>query len=102
MYSTLSFLQFLRKLMLQLRFFNTWKKSTARGASFFKSIIGISRNKFGELTGVPVLLNTSFNIQEPIVNSPTDAIKTFLNSDVDVLSIESFICDESWRKKING
>jgi len=35
---------------------------------------------FDELTGVPILTNTSFNIQEPIVCSPSDAINTFLRS----------------------
>ena len=36
-------------------------------------------------TGVPVLLNTSFNIQEPIVCTPEDAISTFQRCDVDYL-----------------
>ena len=47
--------------------------------------------RFGELTGVPVLLNTSFNIQEPIVYSPENAIATFKNSGVDYLIIENFL-----------
>ena len=47
--------------------------------------------EFGKITGVPVLLNTSLNIQEPIVYSPIDAIKTFTNSGVDVLVIGSYI-----------
>ena len=58
-------------------------------------------SNFGEKTGVPVLLNTSFNIQEPIVYSPKDAILTFLNSNVDLLVLGSFICDNSWRKNAN-
>jgi carbamoyltransferase len=42
--------------------------------------------KFGEATGVPVLLNTSFNLRgEPIVNTPQNAINTFLKSGIDVL-----------------
>ena len=42
--------------------------------------------RFGELTGVPVLLNTSFNIKgEPIVNTPQNAIDTFLTSGLDAL-----------------
>ncbi|MCL4216580.1 MAG: carbamoyltransferase [Candidatus Hydrogenedentes bacterium] len=45
---------------------------------------------FGELTGVPVLLNTSFNIQEPIVCTPEEAIATFLQSDVDALVMGDF------------
>lgn len=41
---------------------------------------------FQELSGVPVLLNTSFNLGgEPIVESPEDAMKTFKNSNIDVL-----------------
>ncbi len=45
---------------------------------------------FGELTGVPILLNTSFNDKdEPIVETAEDAVKTFLGSDMDVLLIGS-------------
>jgi carbamoyltransferase len=42
--------------------------------------------KFGEATGTPVVLNTSFNLRgEPIVTSPGDALKTFYNSGLDLL-----------------
>ncbi len=42
--------------------------------------------RFGQLTGVPVLLNTSFNLRgEPVVNEPKDAIKTFQWSNMDCL-----------------
>ena len=48
--------------------------------------------KFGQATGVPVLLNTSFNLRgEPIVNSPADAFKTFSNSGIDVLVLDHFV-----------
>lgn len=47
--------------------------------------------EFGRLTGVPVLLNTSFNIQEPIVYSPTDAIASFVASGVDVLVLGDYL-----------
>jgi carbamoyltransferase len=40
---------------------------------------------FDECTGVPVLLNTSFNVREPIVCTPEDAVRTFLASEVDCL-----------------
>lgn len=41
---------------------------------------------FGERTGVPVLLNTSFNVAgEPIVETPADAIRCFLGTDIDAL-----------------
>lgn len=48
--------------------------------------------RFGQLTGVPVLLNTSFNLRgEPIVSSPRDAWNTFCNSDIDMLVLGSFV-----------
>lgn len=52
--------------------------------------------RFKELTGVGALLNTSFNLKgEPIVNSPANAVKTFLNSKIDILVMENFICRPS-------
>jgi carbamoyltransferase len=48
--------------------------------------------KFGEATGIPVLLNTSFNLRgEPIVNSPQDALRTFANSGIDQLVMGPFL-----------
>lgn len=47
---------------------------------------------FDELSGCPLLLNTSFNVRgEPIVCTPTDAINGFLNTHLDVLAIGSFL-----------
>ena len=46
-------------------------------------------NEFKKLTGIPLLLNTSFNVQEPIVCSPQDAINTFNNSNFDALCLEN-------------
>ena len=47
---------------------------------------------FGEATGVPIVLNTSFNLRgEPIVNTPLEAFNTFRNSDIDMLVIGSHI-----------
>jgi len=48
-------------------------------------------HKFEELTGVPVLLNTSFNENEPIVQTPAEAIDCFLRTQMDVLSISGFV-----------
>lgn len=45
--------------------------------------------EFERLTGVPALLNTSFNIQEPIVCSPRDAIRTFKSASFDALVLEN-------------
>lgn len=48
--------------------------------------------KFGELTGVPVLLNTSLNIRgEPIVRTPGDAVQAYLGSDMDALFIGPYL-----------
>ncbi len=44
-------------------------------------------DRFEALTGVPVLLNTSFNIQEPIVCTPKEALTTFSASGVDALAL---------------
>ena len=45
---------------------------------------------FGKLTGVPVIINTSFNKQEPIVARPEEAVSCFLRTDMDVLVIGDF------------
>lgn len=48
--------------------------------------------RFGQATGTPVLLNTSFNLRgEPIVNTPRNAFNTFVGSDIDVLVLGNFI-----------
>lgn len=47
--------------------------------------------EFQNITGIPLILNTSLNIQEPIVNSPDDAIKTFLKSKIDYLAIGNYL-----------
>lgn len=46
-------------------------------------------NEFKKLTGIPMLLNTSFNVQEPIVCTPQDAISTFKNAQFDALVLEN-------------
>jgi carbamoyltransferase len=53
--------------------------------------------RFGQATGIPVVLNTSFNLKgEPIVNSPADAFDTFFNSDMDTLVLENFLIEKSF------
>lgn len=48
--------------------------------------------EFGKLSGVSVVLNTSFNIKgEPIVESPQDAINCFLKTNIDVLVLKNYI-----------
>ena len=50
---------------------------------------------FERRTGVPVLINTSFNLRgEPIVSSPSDALKTFFASGIDYLVLEDFVVEK--------
>ena len=51
--------------------------------------------EFNLLTNCPVLINTSFNIRgEPIVESPENAIKCFINTDIDILVLGNFLIDK--------
>lgn len=50
---------------------------------------------FARLTGVPVLLNTSFNVREPIVCTPEDAIRCFRRTDVDWLVLGNLLIGRS-------
>jgi len=65
---------------------------------------------FEELTGCPVLVNTSFNVRgEPIVCTPQDAYRCFMRTEMDYLAIENFLLskaeqpvtaqDDSWRSQ---
>jgi carbamoyltransferase len=53
--------------------------------------------RFGDLTGVPILINTSFNENEPIVRTPEQALDCFLRTQMDMLVIGSFVV----RKELN-
>ena len=53
-------------------------------------------NSFKKISDVPILLNTSFNENEPIVNTPEEALNCFLRTKMDVLVIGKFVL-----KKIN-
>jgi len=46
--------------------------------------------EFAELTGVPVILNTSFNLHEPIVETPEDAVSCYLRTQMDCLVLGEF------------
>ncbi len=61
--------------------------STARHPRFASLITA-----FDALTGCPVLINTSFNVRgEPIVNTPEDAYRCFMRTNMDILVIENVI-----------
>jgi carbamoyltransferase len=52
-------------------------------------------DEFGKRTGVPVIMNTSFNLRgEAIVHAPTDAFRTFFSSGMDALVIGSFLVEK--------
>ena len=52
-------------------------------------------SKFKEKTGVPMIVNTSFNIRgEPIVCSPTDAFRCFMGTELDLLVVENYLLEK--------
>jgi len=50
---------------------------------------------FEELTGVPILLNTSFNENEPVVCMPKEALECFLRTNMDMLVLENWCVERS-------
>jgi carbamoyltransferase len=79
----------------------------ARSQSHALSICSL---RFEETTGCGVLVNTSFNVRgEPIVCTPDDAYRCFMNTEMDVLVLEDFVLaktdqperprDESWKRE---
>ena len=51
--------------------------------------------RFEEKTGIPILLNTSFNENEPIVNKPEEALDCFLRTKMDMLVMENIIVEKN-------
>ena len=50
-------------------------------------------SRFNELTGCPVVVNTSFNVRgEPIVCTPADAFRCFMGTELDVLAVGNCLC----------
>ena len=58
--------------------------------------------EFGRLTGVPILINTSFNEQEPIVAQPEEAIACFKRTEMDVLVLGNHYVSRHGRERQNG
>jgi carbamoyltransferase len=53
-------------------------------------------NAFKARTGCPLLINTSFNVRgEPIVNTPEDAYRCFMGTNMDVLVIDNFVLEKA-------
>ena len=62
--------------------------------SYNKKFYGLI-NEFYKITKVPVLVNTSFNLNgQPIVCDPTDAVKTFYSCGLDILAIGNFVVEK--------
>jgi carbamoyltransferase len=62
----------------------------ARNPSFYRLI-----RRFHELTGCPILVNTSFNVRgEPIVCTPEDAYRCFMGTEIDLLVLEDCVVDK--------
>ena len=58
-------------------------------------------SKFKDLTGCPILINTSFNVRgEPIVCNPKDAFRCFVGTNMDVLVVGSYLLKKSEQKTI--
>ena len=59
--------------------------------------------RFKEKTGIPVILNTSFNLKgEPIVETPAQAFNTFSRSEMDVLYLRNYVVDKAAKKIIDS
>jgi carbamoyltransferase len=59
-------------------------------------------NTFYQLTGCPVIINTSFNVRgEPIVNTPEDAYQCFMRTNMDYLILENFLIEKKKQDIIN-
>lgn len=52
-------------------------------------------NTFKQRTGIPIILNTSLNENEPIVRTPSEAIKCFLRTNMDVIVLGYYYVDRS-------
>jgi len=50
---------------------------------------------FHRKTGIPILLNTSFNENEPIVNTPQEALACFMRTNMDMLVLENCIVERN-------
>jgi carbamoyltransferase len=56
--------------------------------------------EFEKITSIPILVNTSFNVRnEPIVESPWDAIRCFLTTDINVLVLNEYVIEKNKQKE---
>ncbi|MEQ1716645.1 MAG: carbamoyltransferase C-terminal domain-containing protein [Hyphomicrobium sp.] len=57
--------------------------------------------EYAKITGIPVILNTSFNRQEPVVNAPAEAISCYLRTDMDRLVLGDFYITDRNEAAVN-
>ena len=58
-------------------------------------------SKFYEITGIPILLNTSFNENEPVVCTPKEALNCFLRTNMDVIILNNFMIKRDPNRNIS-
>jgi carbamoyltransferase len=58
--------------------------------------------RFGERTGVPILINTSFNENEPIVRTPGEALDCFLRTEMDMLVLGPYVLRKSENRHVEA
>jgi carbamoyltransferase len=59
--------------------------------------------EFHKLTGCPIIINTSFNVRgEPIINSPEDAYRCFMRTNIDYLVLENIFLDKQQQEVLKG
>ncbi|HDZ00391.1 MAG TPA: hypothetical protein ENH52_02870, partial [Nitrospirae bacterium] len=59
--------------------------------------------EFYRITGVPVILNTSFNTRgEPIVETPDDALNVFFNTGMDILVLGNYLLEKEGKEEKEG
>ena len=51
--------------------------------------------EFYKITGIPILINTSFNENEPVVNLPQEAIDCYLRTDLDILVLGNYVLEKN-------
>ena len=70
---------------------NKAKRENLSSKIFYIDIPENNITEFYNITGIPILINTSFNENEPVVNSPKHAIDCFLRTNLDILVLGNYI-----------
>lgn len=79
--------------LLPIRSINYCLESSGIAIDDLDVVVFCNLNKaFYEITGVPLILNTSFNVaKQPIDETPTDAVECFLGTEIDYLYLQGFL-----------